>query len=61
MATRSGELVPVRPDMFNLSSDIWLIVPNDLKRISRIRATCDFLCELITNNANLLEWGRPND
>jgi DNA-binding transcriptional LysR family regulator len=61
MATRSGELVPVWPDLFHLSSDIWLIVPNDLTRISRIRATCDFLCELIANNANLLERGRPND
>jgi DNA-binding transcriptional LysR family regulator len=55
MATRSGELVSIRPDLFHMSSDIWLIVPNDLTRISRIRATCDFLSELITNNSNLLE------
>jgi DNA-binding transcriptional LysR family regulator len=61
MATRSGELVPIRPDLFHLSSDIWLIVPNDLTRISRIRATCDFLCELVTKKSNLLEWGKPNN
>ncbi len=57
MASQNEDLIAIRPQEFHKSVDIWLVVPNDIVRSSRIRATCDFLCDLVRRESKKLDRG----
>jgi DNA-binding transcriptional LysR family regulator len=57
MASKNEDLIAIRPQAFHKSVDIWLVVPNDIVRSSRIRTTCDFLCDLVRREAKKLDRG----
>ena len=57
MASQNENLIAIRPQEFHKSVDIWLVVPNDIVRSCRIRATCDFLSDLIQRESMRLDRG----
>ncbi len=47
-------LVRINPTLYKQDEDIWLIVPNDLRRAKRIRVVSDFLTQLVQRNQGIL-------
>lgn len=47
-------LTRINPMQYQQDEDIWLIVPNDLRRAKRIRVVSDFLTNVVQSNQGIL-------
>ena len=53
-ADDEDDLVRINPAHYQQDEDIWLIVPNDLRRAKRIRVVADFLTQAVQHKQGIL-------